>query len=489
MILAIDQGTTATTALVLDSRARVIGRGRAAIVQSYPRPGWVEHDPEGIWDSVCAATAAALGMAGVSQPAAIGITNQRETVVSWDSRSGRPTAPAIVWQCRRTAETCARLRVEGLEPLVRERSGLVLDPYFSASKMGWLLTHSEATRAAASAGALRFGTVDTWIVSRLTGGDHLTDASNASRTLLLDLATGRWSDRLADIFGVPLATLPTIVDSSDPVGTTISVGPFPAGIPIAGIAGDQQAALFGHVDPSGGTKATYGTGCFLLQATGTDRPSDVPGLLTTVAWRLHGQTTFALEGSVFVGGALIQWLRDELGLIASAAESESLAREVEDSNDAVIVPAFVGLGAPYWDPQARGTIVGLTRGTTRAHLCRAALESIAHQVMDVLELMPERPTRLRVDGGAAANRLLLEMQAALAEIPVVRPAELETTALGAAYLAGLGIGFWPDIDEIRAAREPDIEVASDPNLRVLDRGTWKRAVDRARAWAPVESEG
>ncbi|MBM4438086.1 MAG: glycerol kinase, partial [Actinobacteria bacterium] len=405
--------------------------------------------------------------------------------VAWNARTGQPLAPAIGWQCRRTADACASLRAAGLEAEVIRRTGLVLDPYFSATKFAWLLGEVSAVAAAQAAGELRLGTVDSWLIWNLTGGRHVTDASNASRTLLCDIDQGAWSSALAGLFDVPLATLPSIVDSSGVAGLTRPADPFPGRVPIAGIAGDQQAALFGHTGTGPGTtKITYGTGCFLLRDGGTVRPPAVEGLLTTVAWRRAGALTYAHEGSVFTGGALIQWLRDELGVIATAAESEILARRVPDAAGAVIVPAFAGLGAPYWDPGARGAILGLTRGVGRAHICRAALEAIAHQVADVLELMPGVPPAVRVDGGAATNALLLEIQASVLGRPVVRPSQLETTALGAAYLAGLGVGFWSSVEQIAALRGPDTVFPPGRAERVTARDVWRRAVARAQDWAP-----
>ncbi len=448
MILAIDQGTTHTTALLVDAGTEVVAAGRAPVTQHYPRPGWVEHDPEQIWSSVRQAVTTAIG-----------------------------------WQCRRTAERCEELRAAAVEGEVRRRTGLVLDPYFSATKFEWLLANVPAVDEARRIGDLRLGTVDAWLVWRLSGGAHISDATNASRTLLLDIDTGAWADELAGRFRVPVAALPEVVDSSGPLATTGDQAPLARGVPICGLAGDQQAALYGHLATTAGElKSTYGTGCFLLQHAGHARPADRPGLLTTIATRLDGTLAYALEGSVFVGGALIQWLRDGLGLITTAAESEELARQVPDAGGAVIVPAFTGLGAPYWDPRARGAIVGLTRGVTRAHLCRAALEAIAHQVADVAELMPPSTAPLRVDGGAAVNDLLMQLQAEILGRSVHRPAQLETTALGAAYLAGLGCGFWSSVDEIRSLRPA--EQVFDPGvpMAITPRDTWRRAIERAKGW-------
>jgi glycerol kinase len=493
-VLALDQGTSGSTALVVDAEGRVRARGYAELPQYYPRPGWVEHDPEEIWTSVERAARAALAEAGVGggEVAALGITNQRETTVLWDRATGAPVHRAIVWQCRRTAPLCERLRAEGLEPLVRARTGLVLDAYFSGTKVRWLLDEVPGLRRRAERGGVAFGTVDSWLVWRLTGGAvHVTDATNASRTLCLNLATGDWDDELLAVLGIPRAVLPAVGPSAGVVGETVDLGWLPRGVPIAGLAGDQQAALFGQgCDRPGDAKNTYGTGCFLLLNTG-DRPvASTRGLLTTVAWRLHGRTTYALEGSVFVAGAALQWLRDGLGVLRSAAESQALAESVADTGGVYFVPAFVGLGAPYWDMYARGTIVGLTRGTTAAHLVRAALEAIAYQSRDVLEAMAADAglavPALRVDGGAAANDFLCQFQADILGLPVVRPAVIETTALGAAYLAGLGSGLWPSLAALRGRRAPverTFEPAMDETTRRRHHEGWRRAVERARGWA------
>jgi glycerol kinase len=461
LVLAIDQGTTGTTALLLDRRGRVRGRGYAELPQHFPRPGWVEHDGVEIWQSAGAAVRGALRAArsGSTAVAAIGLTNQRETTLLWERRSGRPVMRAIVWQDRRTAGRCAELRREGFEHEARRRTGLVPDPYFSATKLEWMLRHGASLAARARRGALAFGTVDTWLLWRLTGGAvHATDPTNASRTLLFDIARRRWDDALLERFGVPRAVLPEVRPSSGVFGETRGVGFLPDGIPIAGIAGDQQAALFGQgcVAP-GQSKNTYGTGCFLLLHTGSRRIRSRAGLLTTVACGPRGEPAYALEGSVFVAGAAIQWLRDGLGILKSAAESEALAASVPDAGGVVLVPAFVGLGAPWWRPDVRGALFGLTRGTTRAHLARAALESLAFQSRDLVAAM-ERDARrrvraLRVDGGAAANDLLMQYQADLLGVPVERPRVLETTALGAALLAGLGTGFWESPRELERARQ------------------------------------
>jgi glycerol kinase len=492
LILAIDQGTTGTTVLVVDEDGLVRGRGYVPIPQHYPQPGWVEHDPLDLWRSVPEAAAQALTAAGAAgrDLAAIGITNQRETALLWERATGRPVHRAIVWQCRRTAARCEALRAEGAEAEVRARTGLVLDPYFSGTKLEWLLDADPDRRQQAERGDLAFGTVDSWLVWQLSGGAaHVTDASNASRTLLLNLERAAWDEAMLDLLHVPAAVLPRVVPSSGPVAETVAADPFPAGLPIAGIAGDQQAALFGQgCGEPGMAKNTYGTGCFLLVQAGHRAPAPGEGLLATIAWQREGRTYYALEGSVFIAGAAVQWLRDELGLIATAEESEALARSVPDTAGVVIVPAFVGLGAPYWQPGARGTIVGLTRGAGRAHLARAVLESIAHQVTDVVEAMARSSgltiRELRVDGGASANDFLMQFQADLLGVPLVRPRSLETTALGAAYLAGLGVGLWRP-EDIAARQQPDRTFMPGAlgAARAGRRAEWQRAVACARAWA------
>lgn len=490
MILAIDQGTSGTAALVVAPDATVAGQGRVPMAAHHPRPGWVEQDAAEIRRSVQRAAQLALAEAGDPKLAAIGVTNQRETAVAWDAVSGRPLAPAIVWQDRRTAPRCEALRDSGWGSRIQDLTGLTVDPYFSATAYEWMLAHQDPVRDAAERGSLRLGTVDAWVLWNLTGGAHVTDVSNASRTMLMDLETQTWCDELLELFGVPRESLPTIVDSAGEIARTAEGSGVAAGVPITGLAGDQQAALFGHLAHGpGDTKVTYGTGGFLLQVAGEERPANIEGLLTTVAWSLGGRVTFAREGSVFVAGALIQWLRDGLGLIAQAAECEARARRVPDAAGAVIVPAFAGLGTPNWDPRARGTIVGLTAGVTADHLCRAALEAIAHQIADVLDVMDPSDAPLRVDGGAAASDLLLELQAAIAGRPVVRPAQLETTALGAAFLAGLAAGVWDTPKEIRRQRPPDRVVEPRGDLGAVSRATWQSAVDRARRWAPVEGPG
>ncbi len=488
-ILAIDQGTTSSRAIVFDETGAPLASAQREFRQSYPQPGWVEHDPEEIWGTQSATIAEALAKAGLaaSDLAGIGITNQRETAIVWERRTGRPIAPAIVWQDRRTAAFCDELRAAGhAEPIAR-KTGLVIDAYFSASKLRWLLDHVPGAKARAEAGELAFGTVDTWLVWKLTGGKkHLIDVSNASRTMLFNLETGAWDDDLLALFGIPRAVLPEIVDSSGVCATATEAVP---GVPIAGIAGDQQAALFGQACTQPGmVKNTYGTGCFMLMHTGGQPMVSRNRLLTTVAWRIGGKTDYALEGGVFIAGAVVHYLRDGLGIIRRAADIEALAASVPDNGGVSFVPAFVGLGAPHWDQQARGALLGLTRGTSAGHIARAALEGIASQVADVLDAMQSdagiRLKELRVDGGAAVNDLLMQFQADLLGCPVVRPRVVETTALGAAYLAGLAVGVFRDQAEIAAqwAEARRFEPAMTPEARGRHRQRWRRAVERARDW-------
>jgi len=489
-VLALDQGTTGSTALVVDPDGAIRGRGYAELPQHFPQPGWVEHDPEQIWRSTTDALAQALAAARAlpSDFAAVGITNQRETTVLWERASGRPVHNAIVWQCRRTAPLCAALKAEGAEPEFRDKTGLVLDPYFSGTKIRWLLDEVPGARARASRGELAFGTVDSWLLWRLTGGAvHATDPSNASRTLCFDIRTRAWDAGLCARLGVPTALLPRVLPSAGIFGETVP-GILPAGIPVAGMAGDQQAALFGQacVEP-GMAKNTYGTGCFALLNTGPDAIVSTRGLLTTIGWTIDERTSYALEGSVFVAGAAVQWLRDGLGIIGTAGETEALAASVAGTGGVYLVPAFVGLGAPYWDPYARGTLVGLTRGTTRAHIARAALEAIAYQSRDVLDAMTDDAAlsirTLRVDGGAAANDFLCQFQADLLGVDVLRPSVTETTGLGAAYLAGVGAGLWKVADLAGRWR---LDRRFTPRLhdgaREAAYAGWRRAVDRSRAW-------
>ena len=489
-VVAIDQGTTGSTVLVFDRSGRIVGRAYSEFKQHYPRPGWVEHDAEEIWRVTLRVLRQACRRARVQarDVAALGITNQRETTVLWDRATGRPVHRAIVWQDRRTTPLCEALRAEGAEAQVREKTGLVLDPYFSGTKLRWLLEQVPRAAERARRGELCFGTIDTWLVWRLTGGKvHATDATNASRTLLYDIHARAWDPSLCALLQVPEAILPAVHPSSGEFGRT-TPDVLGAPIPIAGIAGDQQAALFGQgcVD-AGMAKNTYGTGCFLLLNTGPRPVRSEHGLLTTIACDARGAPAYALEGSVFIAGAAIQWLRDGLGLLRKAAESERLARSVDSSLGVHLVPAFVGLGAPYWDPDARGALLGLTRGVMRAHVVRAALESLAFQTRDVVEAMAGDAggaiSTLRVDGGAAANGFLMQFQADLLGVPVERPRVVETTAMGAAFLAGLGTGFWRSQGELARARRIDrtFRPRMRPDTRdALYRG-WQVAVDRVRS--------
>jgi glycerol kinase len=490
LILALDQGTTSSRAIVFDDTGAVRGLAQREFRQIFPQPGWVEHDPEEIWSSQLTVAQEALANARVAahDVAAIGITNQRETTVLWERASGAPLANAIVWQDRRTAEACDRLKSAGAEQGVRAKTGLVLDPYFSATKLAWLLDSIPGARARAERGELAFGTVDTWLAWKLSHGRlHVTDVSNASRTALFDIEHGRWDDALLELFRVPRALLPEVRASSGVFGAA-AVGLLGAEIPIAGIAGDQQAALFGQgCHRPGMAKNTYGTGCFMLLNTGGERIASDHGLITTCA-ASTGVPEYALEGSVFIAGAVVQWLRDGLKLIASAGEIEALAASAPDSGGVYLVPAFAGLGAPHWDAYARGAILGITRGTTAAHLARAALESIAFQSADVLAAMERdsgvRLAELRVDGGATANALLMQFQADLLGVPVVRPRVAETTALGAAYLAGLAVGVWPNREAIAAQwqRERVFEPGMSRDEAAVRLAGWSRAVERAKGW-------
>jgi glycerol kinase len=489
LVVAIDQGTTGTTVLLVDAARTVRGRGYREFPQIYPRPGEVEHDPEAIWGSVTGALADAIKGADVRRIAALGITNQRETTLLWEREGGRPVANAIVWQDRRTAPFCATLKAAGHEPAVRERTGLVLDPYFSATKIRWLLDGVTGLRARAEAGAIAFGTVDSFLIWRLTGGQvHATDVTNASRTLLLDLRTRRFSDELCALFGVPPALLPEVRPSSGRIGQTRGVPGLPDGIPITGVAGDQQAALYGQdcTEP-GDAKCTFGTGAFLLMNVGAEPRLSTRGLLTTVAWTIDTaaglETAYALEGSAFVAGALVQWLRDGLGIIESASEIEALARSVPDSGGVTIVPALTGLGAPHWRAEARGLISGITRGTTRAHIARAALEAIALQNVDLVTAMQAdagRPINsFRVDGGAAANDLLMQTQADLLDAQIFRPEMVESTALGAAKLAALGVGLPPVDKGGETARMRIFNPTMPAEIRAQLLARWADAVGRA----------
>ncbi|MBI4510356.1 MAG: glycerol kinase GlpK [Deltaproteobacteria bacterium] len=493
-VISLDQGTTGSTVLVLDEKLRILGKATQEFPQIYPQPGWVEHDPEAIWTSVLTALEHAMAEAKIGHRdiSAIGVTNQRETAVVWDRKTGAPERTAIVWQDRRTAETCASLKSAGHEARVRELTGLVLDPYFSATKLRWMLDHDRALAARAESGALALGTVDSFLVARLTGGAaHVTDPSNASRTLLFGLKSLAWEDELLRLFGVPRACLPEVRASAEVYGTTKGVKGLPDGIPIAGIAGDQQAALFGQACfAPGDAKCTYGTGAFLLMNTGASPIPSRKGLLTTVGWKLgagdeKGEIAYALEGSAFIAGAAVQWLRDGLGVIRSASEIEALASSVPDSGGVVLVPAFAGLGAPHWRPDARGLITGMTRGTTKAHLARAALEGIALQNHDILTAMQEDSGKplasLKVDGGASANDLLMQFQADVLGVDIFRPAIIETTALGAAFLAGLGAGVWKSKAEIARAWREEKRFTPRAERSAIEKhlARWAQAVSRA----------
>jgi glycerol kinase len=490
-ILALDQGTTSSRAILFDHDGQIVGVAQKEFAQIFPQPGWVEHDPGEIWATQMAVATEALGRAGLrpTDVAAIGITNQRETAIVWDRQTGKPVYNAIVWQDRRTAGFCDRLKREGHEALIRERTGLVIDAYFSGSKVAWILDNVEGARAGAEAGRLAFGTVDSWLVWQLTNGaTHITDVTNASRTMLFDINTLQWDQDLLRLLNVPAGMLPEVRASSEVYGrvsTTLGMGD----VPVAGIAGDQQAALFGQMCVSPGlTKNTYGTGCFLLQNTGTRPVASKHQLVSTIAWQAGGQTMYALEGSIFIGGAVVQWLRDGLGIIRQSADVEPLALSVPDSGGVYLVPAFAGLGAPHWDPYARGIIVGITRGTTAAHIARAAVESIAFQVADLLEAVKGDSgiavTELRADGGAAANDALLQFQADLLGVPVVRPTVTETTALGAAYLAGLAVGFWDSTDSLARNWKVDrrFEPAMPASQAQARRAEWQAALGRSKGW-------
>lgn len=495
-LLVLDQGTTSTRALLVNEQLRVLGSAQLPLQQYFPAPGLVEHDALEIWQATLEVGQAAIARAGLrpGDIAGVGLTNQRETTVLWSRRTGQPLHRAIVWQDRRTAAACAALRASGASEWVSERTGLVLDPYFSASKLRWLLDHVPDARRLAAAGELAFGTIDSWLLWQLSGGrEHLTDASNASRTQLFDIRRGCWDPELLKLWNIPPEVLPRVVDSSGelcPIAPALGLGPA-----VFGVAGDQQAALFGQqcFEP-GEAKCTYGTGCFILANAGHTPPSPRDGLLGTVAWQLRGQLTYALEGSVFMGGATVQWLRDGLKIIQSAEAVEALAASVPDSGGLVLVPAFTGLGAPHWDPDARGLLIGVSRGTGRAHIARAALEAIALQVSDVLEMMNAgltTPLRaLRVDGGASSNALLMQMQSDLAGLPIHRAAQAETTALGAGLLAGLAAGLWPSLAAVRALQLEDREFRPQAAPRQLAglRRRWQAALARSRGWASLDAE-
>jgi glycerol kinase len=486
-ILAFDQGTTSSRAIVFDHDGAIKAIAQREVTQHFPQPGWVEHDANEIWATQSGVAAEAMARAGLgpSDFAAIGITNQRETVVVWNRETGEPLGRAIVWQDRRTAGFCDQLKRDGLAETIREKTGLVIDAYFSGSKLRWILDHVPNARVDAEKGRIAFGTIDSWLIWKLTAGRvHVTDPSNASRTMLYNIHTGDWDEELLSILNVPRSVLPRVAKSSEVYGRAES-----SGIPIAGIGGDQQAALFGQAcHQPGMVKNTYGTGCFMLMNTGGKAMPSQNNLLTTVAWRVGDRLEYALEGSIFIAGAVVQWLRDGLGIIKQAAEVERLAASVPDNGGVYLVPAFAGLGAPHWDAYARGSISGLTRGSTAGHIARAALESIAFQVADVLAAMEAdsniKLKELRVDGGASVNNVLMQFQADLLGVPVVRPAVQETTALGAAYLAGLAVGFWRDEAEI--ARQWKVDRTFEPAMSSAERdklrATWNKALERAKAW-------
>ncbi len=488
-ILALDQGTTSSRAILFNHDGGIVAVAQKEFRQIFPKPGWVEHDAQEIWATQAGVAAEVLhkAHAKASDVAAIGITNQRETAVVWDRKTGKPLCNAIVWQDRRTAGICDKLRAKKLDKVIQRKTGLVIDAYFSATKVQWMLENVKGLKARAAKGELAFGTIDSWLLWNLTDGKvHATDATNASRTMLYDIRKGAWDDELLKIFGVPRSMLPEVKDSSGVFGETTMLG---GSIPIAGIAGDQQSALFGQICTKPGmVKNTYGTGCFMLMNTGTKPITSKNKLLTTIAWRIDGRTEYALEGSVFIAGAAIQWLRDGLGIIKNSADVEALAASVADTGGVYLVPAFAGLGAPHWDAYARGTLVGMTRGTTAAHIARAALEGIALQVMDILTAMQAdagiKLKELRVDGGASVNNLLMQMQCDLLGVPVVRPKVNETTALGAACLAGLAVGYWKNLTDI--AKHWQVDRKFKPAMKAAARAKithgWNRALGRAKAW-------
>ncbi|MFZ2341309.1 MAG: glycerol kinase GlpK [Bacteroidales bacterium] len=490
-ILALDQGTTSSRAIVFNHSGRPVASAQKEFTQIYPKPGWVEHDPEEIWSTQAGVATEVIAKAGVKSAdiAGIGITNQRETTVVWNRLTGKPVYNAIVWQDRRTAGYCDKLKAEGADSLILERTGLIVDAYFSATKIKWILDNVSGARELATRGELAFGTVDSWLVWNLTRGKlHITDVSNASRTMLFNIHTLEWDRELLRVFDIPESMLPVVKSSSEIYGST--VGQFPSEIPVAGIAGDQQAALFGQmcIEP-GMVKNTYGTGCFMMMNIGNKPIASKSRLLTTVAWKIGNETRYAFEGSIFIAGAVVQWLRDSLGVITKSAEVEELAAKVSDSDGVYFVPAFAGLGAPYWNQHARGTIVGITRGSTAAHIARAALDSIAFQTLEVLQAMEKDSgidiRELRVDGGATVNNNLMQFQADLLQASVIRPEITETTALGAAYLAGLATGYWRNIDELSKQWQIDrifVPVMTPEKKESLVKG-WKRAVKATEAWA------
>ncbi len=490
-VMSIDQGTTSSRTILFDPLGTQIAVAQQEFRQIYPKTGWVEHDATEIWETQLATMRDVLAKASIAPSllAAIGITNQRETTVIWNRQTGEPIHHAIVWQDRRTASICDKLKNAGASDTIRRKTGLVIDAYFSGTKVAWLLDNVPGARSLANQGQLAFGTIDSWLLWKLTGGKiHATDVSNASRTMLYNIHTGDWDDELLRLLNVPREVLPKVRASSEVYGE-IDSSLLGKSIPVAGIAGDQQSALFGQMCTRPGmAKNTYGTGCFMLLNTGTEAVESRNQLLTTVGWKIGDKTEYALEGSVFIGGAVVQWLRDGLGIIKTSRDVQTLASQVEDSGDVYLVPAFAGLGSPHWDPYARGTIVGITRGTTAAHIARAAVDSIAFQVADLLDAMHQdsglKLTELRVDGGATADNLLLQIQADLLGIPVVRPTVTETTALGAAYLAGLAVGFWKSVDNIAGQWQVDrrFEPSISPELARKKRARWSEAVERSKGW-------
>ncbi len=490
-ILALDQGTTSSRALLFDKAGNIRSVAQKEFQQIFPKPGWVEHDPNEIWSSQVSVAAEAMSKMGINGTyiAGIGITNQRETTIVWDKRTGEPVYNAIVWQDRRTSGYCDELKNKGLADTIREKTGLVIDAYFSGTKIKWILDNVKGVREKAKRGELAFGTVDSWLIWKLTQGrTHITDVTNASRTMLYNIKKLDWDEEMLELMDIPKSMMPQVKSSSeiyDYTNTTF----FASKVPIAGIAGDQQAALFGQMcTEEGMSKNTYGTGCFMLLNTGEKPFISKNNLVTTIAWQINGKTTYALEGSIFIGGAVVQWLRDGLGIIQSSSDVEALARQVDDSGDLYFVPTFTGMGAPYWDQYARGLMVGISRGSTRAHIARAALEGIAYQTMDVLNVMEKdtgmKAKELRVDGGASANNLLMQIQADIINTKVVRPKVIETTALGAAYLAGLATGFWESLDEIK--QQWQLDQSFEPTLSAEEtrvrREKWADAVNRAKSW-------
>lgn len=497
-IIALDQGTTSSRAVLLDHDANIVGIAQREFTQIYPKTGWVEHDPMEIWATQSSTLNEVVAKTGITsdQIAAIGITNQRETTIVWNKNTGKPVYNAIVWQCRRTAEFCDQLKAEGYTDYIRNTTGLVVDPYFSGTKVKWILDNVEGAREQAEKGELLFGTVDTWLIWKLTQGRvHVTDYTNASRTMMFNIHSKQWDDKMLEILDIPRSMLPEVKNSSEIYGQTNIGGKGGVRIPIAGIAGDQQAALYGHLCVNAGqAKNTYGTGCFMLMNTGNKAITSQNGLLTTICCNAKGEPAYALEGSVFIAGASIQWLRDELKIVHDSADTEYFAQKVPDCNGVYVVPAFTGLGAPYWDPYARGAIVGLSRGANRNHIVRATLESIAYQTKDVLEAMlsdsGEKLQSLRVDGGATANNFLMQFQADILNTQVERPTVKEVTALGAAYLAGLATGFWKDLEELRDKASIERTFLPDQNEAKQQRRYkgWKKAVKRALEWAKEDDE-